>query len=83
MRIVPDTSILIEGYLSDEIMADKGNKYEIYIPEIVVEELEIQIGKGIETGFDGIEELERLSKMADSGEIILEYVGNKNEFGMG
>ena len=83
MKIVPDTSILIEGYLSDEIMADKGHKYEIYIPEIVVEELEIQIGKGIETGFDGIEELERLSKMADSGEIILEYVGDKNEFGRG
>jgi ATPase len=74
MKIVPDTSVLIEGYLSEEIAASIDQKYEVYIPEVVVDELEVQAGKGIATGLEGIGELEKLVELDKAEKIKLEYL---------
>jgi ATPase len=59
MKIVPDTSAIIDGKLMEEI--DQGLEAEIIIPEFVVDEVENQANKGLEIGFTGIEEIRRLT----------------------
>ncbi|MBN2014918.1 MAG: Flp pilus assembly complex ATPase component TadA [Candidatus Altiarchaeota archaeon] len=65
MKIVPDTSVIVDGRISEilEELEDKG--VDIIIPEAVVSELEYQANLGRETGFDGLRELNALRKMAE------------------
>lgn len=67
-KIVPDTSIMIDGELSDLIEEGEVEDVEIVIPEFVIDELENQANKGRETGYKGIEEIETLRKF-DSVEL--------------
>jgi ATPase len=59
-RIVPDTSVLITGILSDLIVKNGLQNAEIIIPEFVVEELRAQASRGREIGFKGLEEIKKL-----------------------
>jgi ATPase len=49
-RIVPDTSVIIDGRLSSRIRSGDFRGAEIIIPEAVVSELEAQANKGRQTG---------------------------------
>ena len=76
MKIVPDTSAIIDGRLMEEI--DEGLEAEIIIPEFVVDEVENQANKGLEIGFTGIEEIRRLTeKASESDGISVEFTGRK------
>jgi ATPase len=76
MKIVPDTSAIIDGRLMEEI--DEGLEAEIVIPEFVVDEVENQANKGLEIGFTGIEEIRRLTEKASENEgITVEFTGRK------
>ena len=59
-RIVPDTSVLIAGIVSDLIGKGEIKDAEIIIPEFVVEELRAQASKGREIGFKGLEEIKKI-----------------------
>jgi ATPase len=59
-KIVPDTSIIIDGELSSLIESGEIEDVEIVIPEFAVDELENQANKGRETGYKGIEEIKRI-----------------------
>jgi ATPase len=59
-KIVPDTSILISGILTDLIAKGELSDIEIIIPEFVVEELRAQASQGREIGFKGLEEMKKL-----------------------
>lgn len=74
-QLVPDTSVVIDGRISSKIKAGELLGRRIVIPEAVVAELEAQANHGRETGLKGLEELRRLSELAKSGKIELEYVG--------
>ncbi len=74
-RIVPDTSVIIDGRLSSRIKNGEFGKAEVIIPEAVVSELEAQANRGREIGFKGLEELSELRKLADRGEIQLRFSG--------
>jgi ATPase len=76
MDIVPDTSAVIDGRVSEYITGgdDVGT---VFVPEAVVGELESQANEGRETGWDGLEELQKLADLADEGEISVEYVGRR------
>lgn len=74
-RIVPDTSVIIDGRLSSRIKSGEFGSVEVIIPEAVVSELEAQANKGREIGFKGLEELSELRKLADRGEIQLKFSG--------
>lgn len=65
-KIVPDTSVIISGILSD--IASKEH-VEIIIPEFVVEELRAQASRGREIGFRGLEELKKLRELDKEGKI--------------
>lgn len=74
-RIVPDTSVIIDGRLAHRVKSGEFKGAEVIIPEAVVSELEVQANKGREIGFKGLEELSELRKLADIGEIQLRFSG--------
>ncbi|WP_255151939.1 PINc/VapC family ATPase [Halorarius halobius] len=72
MDVVPDTSAVIDGRVSER--DDLGT---VYVPEAVVAELESQANAGRDAGWSGLEELQRLVERADEGAFTLEYVGRR------
>ena len=79
MEIVPDTSVIIDGRISACIDDGEFAGATVAIPDAVVGELESQANDGRETGWDGLEELQRLVERSDAGTITVEYVGRRPE----
>ncbi|ELY41899.1 PINc/VapC family ATPase [Natronorubrum tibetense] len=77
MHVVPDTSVVIDGRVSATIEDGQFEGATISVPEAVVAELEAQANDGIDSGWDGLEELQRLADLADEGVIDLEYIGER------
>jgi len=77
MDIVPDTSVVIDGRVSEHVEAGEFAGATVHVPEAVVGELESQANDGRESGWDGLAELQRLADLADAGEITVEYVGRR------
>jgi ATPase len=75
MNVVPDTSAVVDGRVSERL-ADDPDITTVVVPETVVDELEGQANRGQDTGWEGIEELQRLIDRADAGEVTVEYVPN-------
>ena len=76
MNVVPDTSAAVDGRVSE--FHERGEPVEtVYVPEAVVSELESQANAGIDTGWEGLEELQRLASLADAGDLAVEYVGER------
>lgn len=75
LRIIPDTSVIIDGRLSSRIKSGEFRDAEVIIPEAVVSEIEAQANKGTEIGLKGLEELLELRKLANRGEIKLQFSG--------
>ncbi|MFH1420511.1 MAG: PINc/VapC family ATPase [Candidatus Aenigmatarchaeota archaeon] len=73
-KIVPDTSIVVSGIVSDLIKSGEIKGAEICIPYFVVEELRNQASHGRETGIRGLEEIKQLR---GSKEIVLNITGRK------
>ena len=61
MKIVPDTSVLVDGRITRLLQTGRWDDVEILIPEAVVAELEAQAHRGMETGYDGLEEIRALA----------------------
>ena len=75
MDILPDTSAVIDGRVSER--AGDGDLETVYVPEAVVGELEAQANDGRDSGWAGLEELQRLAELADEGRLAVEYVGRR------
>jgi ATPase len=76
-KIVPDTSVVIEGILSSMIEQDKIEIKTIIIHEAVLAELESQANKNKETGYLGLDEIQKLRALAQEHNINLEYKGSR------
>jgi ATPase len=70
--IVPDTSVIIDGRIT-EIIRESGEKLRILLPLAVVSELEAQANEGREVGFEGLRELKTLVDSAKKGKLTLEF----------
>jgi len=77
MNIVPDTSVVVDGRVSEEIRDGEFDSPEVVVPDAVVSELEAQANDGRQIGWDGLEELKTLAELADAGEIELRYAGDR------
>jgi ATPase len=82
MNVVPDTSVVIDGRVSERVRPEDPSLEDlsgatVYVPEAVVGELEAQANSGREVGWKGLEELQRLADLADEGVIGVEYVGSR------
>jgi len=76
-RIVPDTSIIIEGLLSAKIKNSEIKTNEIIIHEAVLAELEHQANMGKSVGFVGLEEIRSLRELAAKNNISLVFRGER------
>jgi ATPase len=81
MEIVPDTSVIIDGRVSERVEDGEFADAAVVVPEAVVGELEAQANDGRETGWEGLAELERLLERSEADDISLEYVGRRPERG--
>jgi ATPase len=78
MKIVPDTSAVIDGRVSERVESD-DEVATVCVPEAVVGELESQANQGYDTGWEGLSELQRLTELADDGVVTVEYVGRRTK----
>ena len=77
MNILPDTSAVIDGRVSERIANGSYKGSTVLVPEAVVGELESQANAGYDSGWNGLEELQTLTGYADEGTIDLRYVGRR------
>ena len=76
-RIIPDTSAVIIGAIS-EIVEKKDLDYpEIIVPEAVVCELEHQANANRSEGHKGLKELQKLQRMQYEGELAIDFKGKR------
>ena len=76
-KIVPDTSILIDGKLSKQIRKGLLENVEIIIPRVVVDELQAQASMGRDIGFMGLEEIIKIRHLSRSKNVNLRFVGDR------
>lgn len=76
-KIVPDTSILIQGKISELVAAGEMKDFKLIVPRTVVDELQAQASRSREIGFKGLEELKTLRKLASEGKLEIEFTGQR------
>ncbi len=76
MKIVPDTSTLIDGRITELVKNGKIEKADIIIANATLAELEHQANIGKETGINGLNEIVELQKLSQEGKINLHFLGN-------
>ena len=64
--IVADTSVIINGYLADQIESNSVKNSEIIIPQAVFDELQSQASNDKQQGFIGLEQIQKLNKLSVS-----------------
>ncbi len=77
MILVPDTSVLVDGRITELLEDEKYRGSKVYISEVVIAELEHQAQMGHETGFKGLQELKRLKQRESEGLIDLDFIGRR------
>ena len=76
-RIVPDTSVIIEGLLSEKLRNNHIKANEIIIHEAVIAELEHQANLGKAIGFLGLDEIKRMKKLSEQKEFTFSFKGSR------
>ena len=76
-KIVPDTSVIIEGLLSEKIRNNYIKSNEIIIHEAVIAELEHQANLGKAIGFLGLDEIKRIKKLSTERGFELSFKGSR------
>jgi ATPase (PilT family) len=77
MNIVPDTSAVVDGRVTERLDDGAYADAAVLVPEAVVGELESQANEGRDSGWDGLSELQRLVGRSDDG-LTVEYVGRRS-----
>lgn len=75
--LVPDTSVLIDGRITELLSAGEYRSARVIVPEAALAELEAQANRGFETGISGLDELASLQRMAKEGKITIEFTGRR------
>mgnify|MGYP001286853031 CR=1 FL=1 len=76
-KIVPDTSVIIEGLLSDKISKDEIKTNEVIIHEAVLAELEHQANLGKAIGFLGLDEIKRIKDLTEKNNFQFSFKGDR------
>lgn len=75
--IIPDTSAVIMGAVSELIENSDFDYPEVIVPEAVVCELEHQANAKRSEGIKGLRELQKLQEMQDDGELAVTFKGKR------
>lgn len=76
-KIIPDTSVLINGALSGLIEAGEIRDCELIIPLAAVDELQAQASKGRDIGLRGLEEIKRIREISGDKNIRIRFSGER------
>lgn len=76
-KIVPDTSVIIEGLLSKKIQSKEFKVNSILIHEAVIAELEHMANLGKAIGHIGLDELEKLQNIKDKEKFEIHFSGKR------
>ncbi|NOZ81308.1 MAG: Flp pilus assembly complex ATPase component [DPANN group archaeon] len=76
-KLIPDTSVLVEGLVSDHLKKGKITPKKIIIHEAVLSELEHQANENKETGYLGLKEISRLRELSSTYGFELAFGGRK------
>lgn len=76
-RIIPDTSAVIIGAVSDIVENSNLEYPEIIVPEAVVCELEHQANANRSEGRKGLKELQKLQNLQYEGELAINFKGKR------
>lgn len=76
-KIVCDTSIIIDGKITELIERGEIRNLELIIPTAVLDELQSQASKGKEHGFVGLEELKKIRSLSEKKGIKIRFTGIK------
>ncbi len=71
-KLIPDTSVIIEGLLSKKIIKKEIQPTEVIIHEAVIAELEHQANQNKAIGFLGLDEIKKLRELATNFELKFE-----------
>ncbi|MFH1915677.1 MAG: PINc/VapC family ATPase [Nanoarchaeota archaeon] len=77
VKLVPDTSIIIEGVVSKKIEDGSLKPKEIIIHEAVIAELEAQANRNREIGLQGLDEIKRMREICNKTGIVLSFKGSR------
>lgn len=75
--LVPDTSVLVDGRITELVKGGQFAGAKVLVPIAALSELEAQANRGLETGFAGLDELAALQKLAATGAITVQFVGER------
>lgn len=76
-RIIPDTSAVIIGAISEILEKEDMDYPEIIVPEAVVCELEHQANANRSEGHKGLKELQKLQRLQYEGELAIDFKGKR------
>ncbi|MBI2543093.1 MAG: Flp pilus assembly complex ATPase component TadA [Candidatus Aenigmarchaeota archaeon] len=76
-KICLDTSIIVDGKISEMLKNDELKNAEIIIPYAVLDELQAQASKGREPGFVGLAELKILRELCEKKGMKLRFSGDR------
>ena len=75
--LIPDTSAIIIGAISEIIKKSDLEYPEVIVPEAVVCELEHQANAGRIEGYKGLKELQKLQNLQFEGEVAISFKGKR------
>ncbi len=73
-KIVADTSVIINGFITNQIES-KALAADLIIPVAALDELQAQASQGKEQGFVGLEEIKKIQKLCQANNIKIDFVG--------
>jgi ATPase len=79
-KLIPDTSIIIDGNVPSVIEKGGFTDVEVIIPYAVLDELQAQASKGREPGFVGLSEIKKLRVFCEGKGIKLTFLGERPGF---
>ncbi|MBI4258345.1 MAG: Flp pilus assembly complex ATPase component TadA [Thaumarchaeota archaeon] len=76
-KIIPDTSIIIDGKITELVKDRKDKDVELVIPRAVLDELQAQASKSREPGFIGLRELKKIREACEEAGIKFRIQGDR------
>ncbi len=75
MKLVPDTSVIVDGRFVEFV--EKNKVDGVIIPEALISEIEHQANRGLSIGFSGMRELKKLREICEERGIKLSFCGRR------
>ncbi len=72
---VPDTSVLVDGRLTQRIQRGDVSDCRILIPLAAMAELEFQANRGRESGFAGLDEVVKIQELKETADLEVVFAG--------